>query len=280
MNRPPHWSRGRTLAVAALLLLPCLPGSAQDAAQAPAEAGAAAAPPPPGPTLEVIVAEQTAADRDAGASQTRVNELDDETQKLLGQYRTALGETDSIKAYADKLQVQVESQRADIASIEQQLGEVETTAREVLPLTEKMLTALRSFVELDLPFLIDERRTRIEKLEKMMDRADVTLSEKYRRVVEAYQIEMEYGRTLDAYDGRLGDGDDARTVQFLRVGRIALMYQTLDGNETGYWDRDKKTWVVDNDYRQAFKHGLGVAKKLTAPDLIEVPVPAPKETAS
>jgi hypothetical protein len=280
MTRPPLWSRGATLAVAALLLLPWLSASAQDAAQPPAPAVPAAAPPPPGPTLDVIVAEQSAADRDAGASQGRVNELDDETQKLLAQYRTALGEADSIKAYTEKLQVQVESQRGEIASIERQLAEVETTAREVLPLTQKMLDGLHSLVELDVPFLIEERRNRIAKLAKEMDRADVTLSEKYRRVVEAYQIEMEYGRTIDAYDGRLGDGDDARTVQFLRVGRIALMYQTLDGNETGYWDKDSKKWVVNNEYRQAFKHGLDIAKKLTAPDLIAVPVPAPKETAS
>lgn len=279
MTRPPLWSWGRALAAAALLLLPCLPASAQDAAPAPAEVEAAT-PPPPGPTLDTVISEQAAANRDASSAQARVNDLDDETQKLLMQYRTALSEADSIKGYTDKLQVQVESQREDIASLERQLAEVETTAREVLPLTQKMLDGLRSLVELDVPFWLDERRGRIAKLEKEMDRADVTLSEKYRRVVEAYQIEMEYGRTIGAYDGRLGDGDDARTVQFLRIGRIALMYQTLDGNETGYWDKDSKTWQVDNDYRQAFKHGLGIAKKLTAPDLLEVPVPAPKETAS
>src|SRR5262245_47662930 len=299
MTKPPHWSRGPMLAVAALLLLPCLPSLAQDAAQDPPEAHvpaaaapggappaaaaapAAAAPPAaPGAWLEVTGDEETAADQDAGASQGRVNELDDGTQKLLAAYRTATGETDSIKAYTEKLQAQVNSQRDDIASIERQLADVETTAREVLPLTQRMLDTLKSFVDLDVPFLIEERRNRIAKLEREMDRADVTLSEKFRRVVEAYQIEMEYGRTMEAYDGRLGDGPDARTVQFLRIGRTALLYQTLDGNETGYWDTDGKNWVVDNDYRQAFKRGLGVAKKLTAPDLIEAPVHAPKEAAS
>jgi hypothetical protein len=269
---------GAALAAALLALAAAAPSRAQDA---PA---AAVAPPPPSisPTqiLEVAVTEQAGADREAAASQERISEIDDETQKLLAQYRTALGERESIEAYSDQLRVQIESQVADIESIQAQLVEVETTAREVLPLTQRMLETLEEFVALDVPFLIEERRKRIATLENVMARADVTLSEKFRRVVEAYQIEMEYGRTVDAYDGRIGEGEGARTVQFLRVGRVALLYQTLDGSETGYWDAASKGWVVDDDYRQAFKHGLEVAKKLTAPDLFVVPVPAPKEAAS
>jgi hypothetical protein len=91
---------------------------------------------------------------------------------------------------------------------------------------------------------------------------------------------MEYGRTLEAYEGQIGTGDEARTVQFLRVGRVALMYQTLDEKETGYWDADKKGWVVDNDYKHAFAKNLAVAKKMGAPDLLTVPVPAPKKVGS
>lgn len=277
MTRPPSPIRGSTLAVALLgfVLVSAQPARAQEAAAPPAE--------PPSPRNEALlaaVAEQTRADREALKSQERVSELDDETQKLLAQYRTALGEKDSIEAYSAQLRIQVESQLEDIASIERQLEEVETTAREVMPLTQKMLDTLARFVDLDVPFLIEERRKRIETLQATMERADVTLSEKFRRVVEAYQIEMEYGRTLEAYEGRLEEGGEARTVQFLRVGRVVLLYQTLDGSETGYWDQVNRRWAVDNDYRRAFEHGIGVALKRTAPDLIRVPVPAPKETTS
>jgi hypothetical protein len=279
MTRPPSPIRGSTLAVAllagALALVPTVHAQ---------EAAAPTAPTPPTPSaseiLTAAVTEQARADGEAVRSQERVTELDDETQKLLAQYRTALGEKDSVEAYSEQLAIQVQSQVEDIESIERQLSEVETTAREVLPLTQKMLDTLSDFVELDVPFLIDERRKRVKNLQDVMTRADVSLSEKYRRMLEAYQIEMEYGRTLEAYEGHLGDAADARTVNFLRVGRVSLMYQTLDGNETGYWDADAKNWVVDDDYRRAFEHGIGIAKKLTAPDLIRVPVPAPKESQS
>ncbi len=280
MMRPLLSPRGPMLAIAAFALSVAVfaPARAQEAPPA----AQPTAPParPPKETLGLAVAEQTGADQEAAASQERISEIDDETQKLLAQYRTALGEKDSIDAYSDQLQIQIQSQVEDIASIEHQLTEVETTAREVLPLTQKMLDTLRQFVGLDVPFLIEERRKRLTTLDGVMARADVTLSEKYRRVVEAYQIEMEYGRTVDAYEGRLDEGDDARTVQFLRIGRVALMYQTLDGSETGYWDADDKKWVVDDDYRQAFKHGLDVAKKISAPDLLVVPVHAPQEEKS
>ena len=278
MTRPPSPTRGSTLAVALLAVAFAFAAvsRAQDAAAPPA----APPPTPPAQFLAAAVDEQARADKEAVSSQERVSELDDETQKLLAQYRTALGEKESIEAYSEQLKVQVQSQLEDIASIERQLDEVETTAREVVPLTQKMLDTLGAFVELDVPFLIEERRNRVKTLKEVMDRADVTLSEKYRRVVEAYQIEMEYGRTLEAYDGHLGEGDGARTVSFLRVGRVALLYQTLDGNETGYWDADSRSWAVNDDYRRAFEHGVGVAKKLTAPDLIRVPVHAPKESAS
>ena len=143
-----------------------------------------------------------------------------------------------------------------------------------------MVDTLEKFVKLDVPFLPEERAKRVAGLREILTRADVAVSEKYRRILEAYQIEMEYGRTLDSYPGKMGEGKDERTVEFVRVGRVALVYQTLDGNETGYWDQDQKKWVEDPSYRTFVKAALAVAKKEGAPDLLTVPVPAPKEVKS
>jgi len=162
--------------------------------------------------------------------------------------------------------------------VQKQLAEIDVTAREVMPLMQRMLETLDRFVELDVPFQLEERRKRVASLHEMMGRADVSISEKYRRLIEAYQIETEYGRTLEAYQAELGEGESAKTVRFLRMGRVALMYQTMDGKETGYWDAAQKKWIVDDSYRSAVKHGFDVADKVGAPDLLTAPVPAPVAT--
>lgn len=213
----------------------------------------------------------------AKASQERVSALDDETTSLLSDYRRSVAEAESYTTYARQLELQVRSQDEEMAAIERQLGEVDTTAREVGPLMDRMLSTLDRFVSLDVPFLVAERRDRVERLKQMMGRADVTISEKYRRIIEAYQVELDYGRTVEAYEAELSAGEAgkaARTVQFLRVGRIALLYQTLDGQETGFWDATAKRWTVDPSYGASFKEGIAVAKKTRAPELLVIPVPA------
>jgi hypothetical protein len=270
------------LVLACALSLTAAVAAAQDNEPA-AQPAAPPAPKGPPPELErfgAVVQAQLATDKEAQASQDRINKLDDETQKLLSEYRKAVADAESYTAYAKNLEVQIKSQQEELAEIERQLLEVETTSREVTPLMQRMLDTLEQFVSLDVPFLLEERTKRVTALKDMMSRADVTISEKYRRIVEAYQVEMDYGRTIEAYESKLGSEDDARTVQFLRVGRIALLYQTLDGDETGYWDAEKKDWVVDNDYSASFKEGIGVAKKARAPEMLIVPVPAPKEAKS
>ena len=245
-----------------------------------AQAAADAPAPAPSGKLDRIVKEQIATDAASRASQERINQLDDETQRLLSEYRRALADTESYTIYAKQLAAQVDSQNQEMNAMQQQLVEVETTSREVGPLMERMLETLEQFVALDVPFLLDERRNRVAKLKEMMTRADVTISEKFRRIVEAYQVEMDYGRTIEAYEAKLDDTADARTVQLLRVGRVGLLYQTIDGKETGYWDASAKRWVVDDAYAHSFKEGIAMAKKTRAPEMLRIPVPAPKAAKS
>ena len=202
------------------------------------------------------------------ATQARVDTLDDERGSLLDQYQHVLRETDGLRVYNQQLRAQIQSQVGEMDGVRKEGFEVERTNREILPLMQKMVDTLEGFVDLDVPFLPEERQGRIKKLRDMMDRADVTTSEKYRRIVEAYQVEMEYGRTLEGYEGKLGE----KVVEFLRVGRVGLMYQTPDMAETGYWDVQKKAFTRDDSYRDAVRDGLKIAKKQVSPNLIIAPI--------
>jgi hypothetical protein len=226
------------------------------------------------PLDQAAVAAQQEADQAAQQAQVQINNTVDQTQQAGAQYAQTMAEVDSLNKYNTQLQEQINSQEAEIASIQTQLSDIETTNREVLPLMERMVATLDQFVNADLPFYKEERMDRVARLKDMMPRADISISEKYRLILDAYQIELDYGRALETYDGAL---DDGRTVHFIKLGRVSLMYQTIDGTETGYWDAQANQWVVANEYADNIRDALSVARDEGAPELLRVPVPAPQE---
>lgn len=225
--------------------------------------------------IDEAIGEQQRSAEQSAESQRKIDELSDQTDALVARFRATLQETRALDVYNRQLEVLLVSQEKEMASLREQIDKVTAVGREAIPLTLRMIDALEKFVAVDLPFLGDERRRRVAALRALMDRADVALSEKFRRVLEAYQIENEYGRTIEAYRGTLDAGGTQRTVDFLRIGRIALLYQTLDGRESGVWDRRSGSWIELGDrYRLPIRQGLRMARKQAAPDLILVPVAA------
>jgi len=211
------------------------------------------------------------------ASQERIETLSDDTDDLLTQYQSALRQHESLTIYNRQLDALIEAQIVEQASLEEQTDRVELVSRDITPLMLRMIESLDAFIELDMPFLEEERSERILELRKLMIRADVTESEKYRRIMEAYQIENEYGRTIEAYRTILATGDKEVTVNFLRVGRIALVYQSLDESESAVWNQDTRSWdLLDGSFRNAIKQGLKIARKQVAPDLLRLPLPMPE----
>jgi len=219
---------------------------------------------------------QAQVDKAAADSQQRIDAVRDKTSDAARNYAQAVADAESLERYNEQLAKQVKSQEDELVSIQRQLREIETTTREVQPLMERMVSTLEQYVALDLPYFQDERKRRVENLKVNQGRADITVSEKYRAILETYQIELEYGRTLGTYEGSITVNGQEKFVQFVQLGSIALMYQTHDGQETGYWDAQQKTWVVDNSYAGNVSEALRVAKGGGVPVLLSVPVPAPQ----
>jgi regulator of replication initiation timing len=223
--------------------------------------------------LDSTIQAESRINTQAQASQERIDGLADQTGQLLTEYRKVVSETESLKIYNDQLEKIVNNQREELTSIDRQLAELENTNREVVPLMLEMVDALDRMVESDVPFRLEERRTRVLDMRDLLDSSEVTTSEKYRRLIELYQGELEYGRRTEAYRGDLPDG---QTVDFLRVGRTLLLYQSLDGSITGWWNPNTRQFEqVGDEYRRTVADGLAIAGNQRAPDLVRLPVPAP-----
>ena len=202
--------------------------------------------------------------------------LAEEARGLLAEYRSVVRETEGLKAYNDNLQRVVSDQRDEVQSINRQLAGLEETNRDVVPLMLEMIDMLDQIVVADIPFRIDQRRERVARLRDMMDQAEVTASEKYRRVMEAYQNELEFGRTTEAYSDQLPDS--GQTVNFLRIGRTLLLYQTSDQAVTGWFNpRSRQYEILPDRYRLEVQKGLSMARNERAPDLVVLPVPGPEK---
>lgn len=217
------------------------------------------------------------AQKGSAKTQKSIDKVSDDTSVLLERYRMTMSQVDSLKAYNTQLQELLTSQVGELTSLEVQIEGVTTTSREMMPLMQDMLGALEQFITLDVPFLQSERSQRLKQLQKMMSRADVTHSEKFRRILEAYQIENEYGRTIETYQASLSGEGTPRTVQFLRVGRVVLVYQTLDGAESGVWNAQTRSFeVLPAEYGRAITKGMRIALKQAPPDLLRLPLMTPQ----
>lgn len=207
--------------------------------------------------------------RAARESQNKVNQLDDQTRQLLERFRGALWQSQQLNVYAQQLEEIAAGQDAEKASLRRQLSELDRTERELLPLILRMLDSLDQFVALDIPFLADERGERIAALKRLMADPEASTGEKFRRVLEAYQIEVDYGRGLAAERAEVDD----KVVDVLRVGRIGLFALSLDGGEALFWSGGQ--WqALPHRYIKDVRQGLRVAREIAAPSLLVLPMPA------
>ena len=223
--------------------------------------------------LKPVVDEAAKINESAAKSQEKINGITDQIDSKLQQFKTLMKEIEGLEVYNTQLRKQINSQEQEMADLNAAIDEVSVVERQITPLMMRMIDGLEQFVALDVPFLPEERANRVADLRAMMDRADVAASEKFRRVMEAYQVEMDYGRTMEAYSGIHSINGQERDVEFLRLGRTALIYQTRDASMQGVWNKQTRQWEeLDSSYRTQITKGLRMAKKQLAPDLLMLPV--------
>lgn len=223
--------------------------------------------------------ETAATTREAQQSQARINQVDDQISDIVTEYRSTIDHLADLREYNAMKRKIVKDQGVRIVTLRADISGVADIQRTMPPLILEMIETIDLFVQKDLPFLPVERATRVAKLRADFERSEVSTAEKYRKALEAFQIENDYGRSIEVREGKLIEGGSERTVNFLKIGRVALYYQTKDKSETGMWDRDAGAWTTDLPGGSAdqIDTAIAIANEFVPPDLLLLPLPAPKD---
>ncbi|MEE4143930.1 MAG: DUF3450 domain-containing protein [Halieaceae bacterium] len=212
----------------------------------------------------------------ASASQEKIDELARESRNLLEEYRKLLDGSEYQAAYTRELEELEQAQQQQLAALREQIVQARLTRQRIVPLMRSMADSLEKFVVLDLPFHQEERLAAVLDLKQRLRQPDISVSAKFRILLEAFQLEQDYGGKIEAWRGPLQLDGQELSVEYLRVGRVALYYQSLDGSSTGYWDRDQQSWVpLDERYNRGLSQALRVAQAITAPQLLTLPMSVP-----
>jgi len=228
--------------------------------------------------LDLALSTGQKAIKEGQVSQRRVDGIVEQSDTLFQKYKSVNKQIEGLKIYNAQLSKQIDNQNQQLNQLEGSIRQASVMGRQISPLMLRMLDSLEKFVELDLPFHVEERANRITKLRANEVRSDLSDAEKFRQILEAYKIEIEYGRKMDTYTSLITLDGEKREVKIFRVGRISLLFQTADANVTGYWNNEDKQWALldGGSYRTAVRQGIRIAKKQSSIEILNLPIWAPE----
>jgi len=215
--------------------------------------------------------------RSAVDSQKKIDDLSRQTRDMLEEYRKLQDGTEYQAAYTRELEELERAQQQQIEELQQQIAQARITRQRIVPLMRSMADALEKFVVLDLPFHHEERINAVLQLKQRLNQPDLSVSAKFRLLLEAYQLEQDYGDKIESWRGPLQFEGEELSVEYLRVGRVALYFQSLDGAASGFWNAREERWVtLDATHNRSLVQAIRVAKNLVAPQLLQLPMMAPE----
>lgn len=207
-------------------------------------------------------------------SQSKIDNIYEQTQDLLAEYRNTLDEAEVLQGYNDHVQRMVDNQNSNIQSLQKQIDGIDKTKQGVVPLMYKMIDTLEQFVDLDVPMNLADRKERIAGLRNVMNDSDVSVSEQFRLVLEAYEIEASYGTIFSVYQAEQDFGDGtAVTADFVHMGRISFLAQSLDAKRAWVWNNESRSWdTLGDEYLKPVTDAIRMARKQLPLNLAKLPV--------
>ncbi len=222
--------------------------------------------------LDRAIATGEQATRRAEQVQQQINQLDDERSDMVGEFRTLLQRKTAAELYARQQAAAVESQEREIASLTDQLSRVDEITSQTVPMLETLIDDLDAFIDADLPFRLEERKDRIARLREYLSDPAISVTERYRQIMDAYTAEMEVGRKTDTWKETITVDDKEVTVDMVLFGRVALVYMDPTGRYAKRYDRETSSWVdLENRYKAEIEKAIRIIQGKRTQDVMYVP---------
>ena len=222
--------------------------------------------------LQEAINIEASSSNDASNRQEFIDNVDAEIITLTGDIQFLSQQLDLTNIYNRQLQELIDSQNAEIISINSQMIELDKTNKGILPTLEEMVNTLESIIENDTPFLLTERKLRVDELKNILKQSNISTSEKFRRVFEAYQIENEFGRTIESYRDEITFDSETYNVEVFRLGRVGLYARTSDGRHTAMYSKKEGKWIRKKGIDSELIIALKIARKELPPSLLKLPI--------
>lgn len=210
---------------------------------------------------------------DGKYSQLRVEKAADAAVSARAELQNARLQLRDLEAYNRYMQALVADQQNELGKLTSQLAAVEQTRQGLIPLMLQMQADLEQLVQDDIPLRKEDRLARVERLKLALTRADVSEAEKFRQLLQAYQIEAEYGSRMDAYPAQLELDGTERRVDVLALGRVSLLAMTADRSQAWRWSAERKQWLaLGSEWLSPIADALDMAADKKVPQLLHVPL--------
>jgi len=231
----------------------------------------------------------------------------------VAEYEALLKEINDVKTSIAFQQAQMQTQQAEIESLQAQIESVPALTESVAPMLASMSSEIEKQIAADVPFKLAERYNRLAAFqESIAEGTTASAGEQMRRALGIYGIEAGYGSTVEAYAGdhpdeaRAGerytaceadtdslacglDDDQKKALvenapldalkadlmdgDYLRYGRLSLVYSQHDGSQALRYDPTTKEWVeLGGNQRLEIRRAVRMAKGESAPAVVNAPI--------
>jgi ABC-type transporter Mla subunit MlaD len=209
------------------------------------------------------------------ATQKSREKWDAQRQKLAEEYDRLKAENEQL-AFANKnLNQKVGELEQSNQDLTREKEAAERIKTELAPFLGDLLGRLNSLVAADAPFLSRERRDRLTRLAVILADPEITIAEKYRKMMEALFVEAEYGNTVEVYREKIVVDGTQVLADIFRMGRTALFFLALDRESAGIFDVAKNQWhTLDKTRVPAVEAVVDMAAKHRPMEVVTLPIGA------